>query len=235
MRRAGHINPFEGIRRDDAEQVVNALSSLDRDHWAAAWCKVGLAYEAKADARAKAGAAGKELAELYTLAFEYLPYRSLPRRQHAGQERGLSAFAAYVPQGGDALPTAACDRRDPVRRQDARRLPADSCGHHQAAGGHALGRGRRLEGKPPAGLGVFPSRRHRHLDGGHAGHRREPRALWRSGRRAQLFRLDRSSHATRRHRRQPHRRVGRQLRRLLGGAPRFRRGETHQGRSVSRR
>ena len=56
MRRAGHINPFEGIRRDDAEQVVNALTSLDRDHWAAAWCKVGLAYEAKADARAKAGA-----------------------------------------------------------------------------------------------------------------------------------------------------------------------------------
>jgi hypothetical protein len=36
MRRAGHINPFEGIRRDDAEQVVNALTSLDRDHWAAA-------------------------------------------------------------------------------------------------------------------------------------------------------------------------------------------------------
>ena len=38
MRRAGRINPFEGIRRDDAEQVVNALTSLDRDHWAAAWC-----------------------------------------------------------------------------------------------------------------------------------------------------------------------------------------------------
>jgi dienelactone hydrolase len=90
MRRAGHINPFEGIRRDDAEQVVNALSSLDRDHWAAAWCKVGLAYEAKADARAKAGAAGKELAELYTLAFEYChigryPVASTPGKKEAYQ------------------------------------------------------------------------------------------------------------------------------------------------------
>src|SRR5262245_15145772 len=70
MRRAGHINPFEGIRREDAEQIVAALTSLDRDHWAAAWCKVGLGYEEKADARAKAGAPGRELAELYTLAFE---------------------------------------------------------------------------------------------------------------------------------------------------------------------
>src|SRR5262245_49391405 len=32
MRRAGHINPFEGIRREDAEQIVAALASLDRDH-----------------------------------------------------------------------------------------------------------------------------------------------------------------------------------------------------------
>jgi dienelactone hydrolase len=71
MRRAGHINPFEGVRRDDAQRVVDALTSLDRDHWAALWCKVGLDYEAKGDARAKEGAAGSELAELYTLAFEY--------------------------------------------------------------------------------------------------------------------------------------------------------------------
>jgi hypothetical protein len=88
MRRAGHINPFEGIRRDDAEQVVNALTSLDRDHWAAAWCKVGLDYEAKADARAEAGASAKELADLYTLAFEYChigryPVASTPGKKEA--------------------------------------------------------------------------------------------------------------------------------------------------------
>src|SRR6476659_822490 len=78
----------EVIRREDAEQVVNALTSLDRDHWAAAWCKVGLAYEGKADARAKAGASGQELAELYTLAFEYChiaryPVASTPGKKEA--------------------------------------------------------------------------------------------------------------------------------------------------------
>src|SRR5271163_922867 len=65
LRRAGRLSPFEDIRRDDAERVMNALTSLDKDHWAAAWSKIGLGYEEKADARAKAGAPGTELAELY--------------------------------------------------------------------------------------------------------------------------------------------------------------------------
>jgi esterase FrsA len=86
MRRAGHINPFEGIRREDAVQVLAALTSLDRDHWAAAWCKVGLAYEEQADARAKAGASGGELAELYTLAFEYCHIARYPVPSSSGKE-----------------------------------------------------------------------------------------------------------------------------------------------------
>jgi esterase FrsA len=70
MRRAGRLNPFEDIRREDAERVMNALKNLDKDHWAEEWCKVGLAYEAQGDARAKAGADGGELAELYMHAFD---------------------------------------------------------------------------------------------------------------------------------------------------------------------
>jgi pimeloyl-ACP methyl ester carboxylesterase len=70
MRRAGRLNPFEDIRRADAEQVMNALQSLDKDHWAQAWTKIGLGYEEKADARAKTGAPGPELAELYMHAFD---------------------------------------------------------------------------------------------------------------------------------------------------------------------
>jgi esterase FrsA len=71
MRRAGRINPFEDIRREDAQTVVDALESLDRDHWAALWMKLGLAWEAEADARAQAGAGRAELAERYGLAFDY--------------------------------------------------------------------------------------------------------------------------------------------------------------------
>src|SRR5499427_430417 len=69
MRRAGHINPFEGVRREDAEKVLASLTSLDQDEWARAWCKVGLDYEAEGDALARQGAGDKVLAEHYLLAF----------------------------------------------------------------------------------------------------------------------------------------------------------------------
>ena len=70
MRRAGKLNPFEDIKREDAEKVMAALKSLDKDHWAEEWSKIGLGYEAKGDAAAKAGAGGKELAEIYMHAFD---------------------------------------------------------------------------------------------------------------------------------------------------------------------
>ncbi len=70
MRRAGRLNPFEDIRREDAQRVMDALKNLDRDHWAEEWSKIGLGYEEKGDARAAAGAAGPELAELYMHAFD---------------------------------------------------------------------------------------------------------------------------------------------------------------------
>ena len=70
MRRAGRLNSFEDIRREDAERVMKALTTLDKDHWAQEWSKIGLGYEEKADARAKAGAPATELAELYMHAFD---------------------------------------------------------------------------------------------------------------------------------------------------------------------
>ena len=70
MRRAGKLNPFEDIKREDAETVMAALKNLDRDHWAEEWSKIGLGYEAKGDAAAKAGVKGKELAEIYMHAFD---------------------------------------------------------------------------------------------------------------------------------------------------------------------
>src|SRR5215471_1105401 len=70
LRRAARFSPFESIRPQDAASVMNALTSLDRDHWAQAWCRIGLAYEAEGDARAKAGGGGAELAELFLLGFD---------------------------------------------------------------------------------------------------------------------------------------------------------------------
>lgn len=70
MRRAGKLNPFEDIKPADAATVMAALKNLDRDHWAEEWSKIGLGYEAKGDAAAKAGSSGNELAEIYMHAFD---------------------------------------------------------------------------------------------------------------------------------------------------------------------
>ncbi len=70
MRRAGKLNPFEDIKREDAGKVMAALKSLDKDHWADEWCKIGLDYESKADALAKTGGDRATLRELYMHAFD---------------------------------------------------------------------------------------------------------------------------------------------------------------------
>src|ERR1700749_4925811 len=70
MKRAGKLNPFEDIKREDAEKVMAALKNLDKDHWAEEWCKIGLGYEAKGDAEAKAGAERTKLIELYMHGFD---------------------------------------------------------------------------------------------------------------------------------------------------------------------
>jgi esterase FrsA len=97
MRRVGRLSPFEEIRRDDAERVMSALKSLDKDEWAAEWSKVGLGYEEKADARAKDGAkdgaAGAELAELYMHAFDACRVGRYPTPNSPGK---LSAYKNSV-------------------------------------------------------------------------------------------------------------------------------------------
>jgi hypothetical protein len=85
LRRAGKFSPFESIRPQDAATVMNALKSLDRDHWAEQWCRIGLAYEADADARAKAGAGGTELAEQFLLGFDTCRVGRYPAPTSPGQ------------------------------------------------------------------------------------------------------------------------------------------------------
>jgi len=89
MRRAGKLNPFEDIKREDAEKVMAALKSLDKDHWAEEWSKIGLGYEAKGDAAAKAGASGKELAEIYMHAFDACRVGRYPSPTSPGKLRAF--------------------------------------------------------------------------------------------------------------------------------------------------
>ncbi len=53
LHRAGRINPFERVKKEDVEQVVRNLTSLDADLWGREWGKVGEKYEALADEQEK--------------------------------------------------------------------------------------------------------------------------------------------------------------------------------------
>jgi esterase FrsA len=70
LHRAGRINPFERVAREDVEQVVANLNSLEPDLWGSEWGKLGAKYEALADEQEKTGKR-KEAGETYYLAYEY--------------------------------------------------------------------------------------------------------------------------------------------------------------------
>ena len=70
LHRAGRINPFERVRREDVEQVMSGLSSLEPDLWGREWGKIGSKYESLADEQQKQGKR-KEAGESYYLAYEY--------------------------------------------------------------------------------------------------------------------------------------------------------------------
>jgi esterase FrsA len=70
LRRAGRINPFERVKKEDVEQVVQNLTSLDPDLWGREWGKFGAKYEALAEEQERSGKK-KEAGETYYLAYEY--------------------------------------------------------------------------------------------------------------------------------------------------------------------
>src|SRR5215510_8457822 len=79
---------LEAIKKEDAERVVGALTSLDRDHWAELWSKLGQEYEAQADKLAAAGGDPHQACETYLLSFDYFriaryPVPSTPGKQTA--------------------------------------------------------------------------------------------------------------------------------------------------------
>ena len=68
--RAGRINPFEWVKKEDVAEAAERLTSLDPDQWGSEWARIAGRYEAQGDAEESRGqteACGKS----FYLAYEY--------------------------------------------------------------------------------------------------------------------------------------------------------------------
>jgi len=100
LRRAGRINPFERVKREDVEQAVSRLSSLEPDLWGKEWGKIGSKYERLAEEQANQGRK-KEAGDTYYLAYEYYrigryPVPSSPEKMNC-YKGALRAFLKAAP------------------------------------------------------------------------------------------------------------------------------------------
>ena len=100
LHRAGRINPFERVKREDVEQVVRRLSSLESDVWGEEWGKIGSKYESLAEEQQKQGRS-KEASATYYLAYEYFrigryPVPSSPEKMNCYQG-ALRTFLKAAP------------------------------------------------------------------------------------------------------------------------------------------
>ena len=100
LHRAGRVNPFERVRREDVEQVVSRLSSLERDLWGKEWGKIGAKYESVADEQQRQGKS-KEAGDTYYLAYEYFrigryPVPSSPEKMNC-YKGALRTFLKAAP------------------------------------------------------------------------------------------------------------------------------------------
>lgn len=70
LHRAGRINPFERVKKEDVAGVVQNLTSLDADLWGREWGKLGERYEALGNEQEQRGDR-KSAGATYYLAYEY--------------------------------------------------------------------------------------------------------------------------------------------------------------------
>ena len=148
LHRAGRINPFERVAREDVEQVVANLNSLDPDLWGSEWGKLGAQYEALADEQKKTGKQ-TQAGETYYLAYEYYrigryPVPSSPQKM-ACYRGALRSFLNAAPTMKPPLQRIEI----PFEAKEGRRLSANPRRNRPAAGGVALGWRRWLEGGSP--------------------------------------------------------------------------------------
>jgi esterase FrsA len=100
LHRAGRINPFERVRKEDVEEVVRNLTSLDPDEWGREWGRFGAKYEALAEEQNRNGKE-KEAGGTFYLAYEYYrigryPVPSSPEKKRCYQG-ALRAFLKTAP------------------------------------------------------------------------------------------------------------------------------------------
>jgi pimeloyl-ACP methyl ester carboxylesterase len=100
--RAGRINPFERVKKEDVDQVLKNLTSLDSELWGSQWGKFGAKYEAVGDDREKQGKKN-EAGETFYLAYEYYrigryPVPSSPEKMtcYQGALRTFLKAAPYM-------------------------------------------------------------------------------------------------------------------------------------------
>jgi esterase FrsA len=70
VNRAGRINPFEWVNREDVSEVAGRLGSLDPDHWGKEWARIAARYEARGDEEQTRGQS-QACGESFYLAYEY--------------------------------------------------------------------------------------------------------------------------------------------------------------------
>jgi pimeloyl-ACP methyl ester carboxylesterase len=100
LQRAGRINPFERVRKTDAEQIVDKITSLDPDLWGREWGEFGAQYEKLGDQQEKQGER-KAAGENFYLAYEYYrvgryPVPSSPEKMSC-YKGALRAFLKAAP------------------------------------------------------------------------------------------------------------------------------------------
>src|SRR5262249_12726301 len=100
LRRAGRVNPFERTKREDVEEALAQLDSLDPDPWGVAWGKIGARYEALAAGQEKRGQK-QEAGKTYYQAYEYYrvgryPVPSSPEKKRC-YEGALRTFLKAAP------------------------------------------------------------------------------------------------------------------------------------------
>lgn len=80
------LQPFNHVLQPDVEKIVASLASLDKDHWAEQWCRVGLEYEKRGDELAQGGDA-KNAGAAYYLAYDYCRVGRYPCASTAGKKQ----------------------------------------------------------------------------------------------------------------------------------------------------